>query len=818
MLKFISLLSLIIFSFFFTNAQVPNFFSHQSYVRNTNGQAVTSSPVGARISILSGSASGTTVYSERHNLTTDPNGMLNFLIGSGTVLSGNISTIQWDKNSFFIKTEFDITGGANYTLSDVSQLYAVPYALYAGNGNKNGTSVGQMKYWNGTDWMLLPPGNHGDNLVFCDGKPLWGNCIKENVYVLDSSKFTLFYDTTLINAGIFKFQFSGAPPNYKAGDVIIVATNEGFLRKVTGVNVSGNIATYNTQQATYAEVFQNSSFAFNINSSGMTNVSARMTETPGDLPWIINDATIADNKWVKLSIKDASFNFFPNWKFDFKYGNNEVEHFEVSTQAAKLNGTMKFDYEVFAQPISFDTTISKNLLRRRKLLKFWIPTPLPLIRIPVFVVMESALKFDTKFSVTGGTISRAVQYDINRQFDMGIVYDNGAWNNYFKQVNGDTLFLNARSPVNANFELECKIYPEVSFKIMNVFGPFANYKVIGNAKAKVQISPFAFDYSLGIDKEYEIGVRTDKKIIGFDDNLEFVKRKRTDILRFNSPDSVFAVSGNNQNGNLGEYLSQPIKVKVVDSWGNPEKGVPVYFSVISGGGSVDNLKVNTDASGFAFTNWKLGTIGGVEQKVEATVKNGSGAQIASSPVTFTATFADCNLQSFTDPRDGKVYKKVKIGTQEWMAENLNYETGNSWCYNNNSSNCTIYGRIYDWETAKNACPSGWHLPSDAEWTTLTNFLGLESGAGGKMKSTGTQYWLPPNTAATNSSCFSGLPGGYRFVDGTFFLIGSFGYWWSSTEDGTTNAWFRRLRSDFGDVQRVTVPKTNHGFSVRCLRD
>jgi len=638
MLKFISLFSLIIFTFFLANAQAPLFFSHQSCVRNTNGQLVASSPVGVRISILSGSASGTTVYSERHNLTTDPNGILNFFIGSGSVLSGKFSTIQWDKNSFFIKTEADLTGGSNYTLSDVSQLYSVPYALYAGNGNKSGTDVGQMKYWDGADWMLLPPGSQGDKLVFCDGKPLWGNCIQANVYVVDSSNFILLYDTTLINAGIFKFQFSGVPPNYKAGDVIIVTTNEGFLRRVTDVNVSGNIATYNTQQATYAEVFQNASFTFDINSSGMTNVSARTAETPVDEPWTINDVTIADNKWLSLSIKEASFNFSPNWKFDFKYGNNEVEHFEVGTQAAKLNGSIKFDYEIFNQPSSFDTTISKILLRRRKLFKVWVPTPIPFIRIPVFVAMECALKSDTKISLALGTVSRAVQYDIDRQFDLGIVYDNGAWNNYYKQINQDTLFVNARSPINANFELDYKIYPEVSFKIMNVFGPFANIKFVANANGKINISSTAFDYSLGLSAETEIGVRADKKIIGLDDNLEFVKKENIEILQFNSPDSVFVFSGNNQAGNLGEYLPQPIKVKVVDSWGNPEKGVPVFFSVVSGGGSVDNLKVNTDASGYAFTNWKLGTIDDVEQKVEAKVKNGSGTQIAS--VKFTnATIA-----------------------------------------------------------------------------------------------------------------------------------------------------------------------------------
>lgn len=177
---------------------------------------------------------------------------------------------------------------------------------------------------------------------------------------------------------------------------------------------------------------------------------------------------------------------------------------------------------------------------------------------------------------------------------------------------------------------------------------------------------------------------------------------------------------------------------------------------------------------------------------------------------------NCNLLSFTDIRDGKVYKKVQIGTQEWMAENLNYSTGNSWCYDNNPSNCNVYGRLYDWETAKTACPSGWHLPSDAEWTTLTSFLGGEAVAGGKMKSTNA-FWEAPNAGATNSSCWSGLPGGLRYGDGVFNAIGSLGSWWSSTEGSTLDAWYSRLGYSSSAFVRYYFYKSN-GFSVRCLRD
>ncbi len=115
------------------------------------------------------------------------------------------------------------------------------------------------------------------------------------------------------------------------------------------------------------------------------------------------------------------------------------------------------------------------------------------------------------------------------------------------------------------------------------------------------------------------------------------------------------------------------------------------------------------------------------------------------------------------------------------------------------------------------CPTGWHLPSDAEWTTLTTYLGGESVAGGKMKEAGESHWTSPNTGATNESGFTALPGGYRLYLGSFYFIGLYGYWWSSTEHATSSAWRRDLGYSTSYVYRTINDKEN-GFSVRCLRD
>jgi uncharacterized protein (TIGR02145 family) len=119
---------------------------------------------------------------------------------------------------------------------------------------------------------------------------------------------------------------------------------------------------------------------------------------------------------------------------------------------------------------------------------------------------------------------------------------------------------------------------------------------------------------------------------------------------------------------------------------------------------------------------------------------------------------------------------------------------------------------------KNVCPTGWHVPTDAEWTTLTTYLGGESVAGGKMKEAVLGHWNSPNEEATNESGFAGLPGGSRNTGGLFRNVGDFGYWWSSTEFFTSNAWHRELFHGVGGVYRSNHYHKGFGFSVRCLRD
>jgi len=178
------------------------------------------------------------------------------------------------------------------------------------------------------------------------------------------------------------------------------------------------------------------------------------------------------------------------------------------------------------------------------------------------------------------------------------------------------------------------------------------------------------------------------------------------------------------------------------------------------------------------------------------------------------------MGSFTDNRDGRTYKTVSyedplLGAKlTIMAENLDYKITGSYAYNNNEQYRKNLGLLYTWEAAKKGCPSGWHLPSDSEWSRLIALIGNEGTAGEAMKS--TKGWVE-NGNGTNSSGFNAMPAGYRNTDGTFRGIGKGGYFWSSTEKSEDSAWRRILFYGNSGVYRYDNNDSS-GSSVRCLRD
>jgi uncharacterized protein (TIGR02145 family) len=201
---------------------------------------------------------------------------------------------------------------------------------------------------------------------------------------------------------------------------------------------------------------------------------------------------------------------------------------------------------------------------------------------------------------------------------------------------------------------------------------------------------------------------------------------------------------------------------------------------------------------------------------------------------FTTT---ATSQTVTDI-DGNTYNTVQIGTQVWMSENLKtsrYRNGGlipnvvddtelealttgAWCYNHFAGNNAINDKFYNWFATQgdSLCPTGWHVPSDAEWTVLVDYLGGKRVAGGKLKFAGTAYWNSPNTGATNESGFSALPSGY-LLNGSFRYIRNLVYFWSTTQYSYFSAYDRHLNYYLASLNRGIVIKTD-GLSIRCLKD
>jgi len=183
--------------------------------------------------------------------------------------------------------------------------------------------------------------------------------------------------------------------------------------------------------------------------------------------------------------------------------------------------------------------------------------------------------------------------------------------------------------------------------------------------------------------------------------------------------------------------------------------------------------------------------------------------------------------NFTDPRDGKVYKTIKIGKQTWMAENLNYDASGSKCYNNDPANSQKYGRLYDWKTAKKVCPPGWHLPSDEEWQELVDFAGGKKIAGKKLRAKIGWNGKEKSLNGPDEYGFAALPGGRGTPGGNFDGGGYDGHWWGASESDRQFARGRfyhptiaYCRQMFGFLDDVLWNCSNKNclLSVRCVQD
>jgi formylglycine-generating enzyme len=293
-------------------------------------------------------------------------------------------------------------------------------------------------------------------------------------------------------------------------------------------------------------------------------------------------------------------------------------------------------------------------------------------------------------------------------------------------------------------------------------------------------------------------------------------------------------------------------VGYVPNWANNYMGFRVASGKIPGNNNPSEISTSKTVTKSETTTGKRGVTSTSTTTTSSTTKISFGktkiatgtepntASTASTTSTVSTSTAVLTVPGTISDIDGNIYHLDTIGRQIWLVENLKttkyndgspiplIKDGHAWsrlttagyCFYNNdvTFNKATYGAIYNWYTVNTnkLCPNGWHVPSDAEWKTLTNYLGGEDAAGGKLKETGISHWSTPNDGATNSSGFTALPGGYRQEDGSFYNINDDNTWWSSTLNNN-NAFGRNVNYNYSYVTNTSYNK-NFGFSVRCLRD
>ena len=767
-------------------AQVPNSFSYQMVIRNGNNELVANTTVGIRIGLLGGNAADTLWYEEEHKVKTNLNGLAYITIGKGNILKGAVSTIDWTRGPFFIKSETDPTGGTNYSLIIVSQMLSVPYAIYAKTAEKlsvpvtesdplfsksiaKGITAEDTARWSKREVI---DGNSGGGGVVFEIDPVFNTSVAKSIRSVDTASWN--------NKLNLRDTLSMLRPYLRAADTASLSNRLNQKVDLNQLNTNTltldgkiNIADTANMMANYRTGI-NSKVNIADTALMLTPYLRSLDTSSMLLPYLLDADTVnmlANYRTginSKVNIADTALMLLPYLR-------------GADTSAMLANYRRDIGAKVnIADTASMLTPYLRSLDTSSMLLPY---------------LMDA----DTLNMLTNYRAGINAKVNIADTSNMLLPYLRDADTtsmllHYLLDADTTAMLANYRTGINA----------KVNFA--DTSNMLANYQTGINSKVNiVDTSNMLANYRTGINAKVNIA-----------DTLNMLANYRTALnlkAPLASPTFTGTVSGIDK-----------IMVGLVNVDNTTDASKPVSSATQT----ALNIKVNiSDTTSMLSTYLR---------KADAII---SDLQNQVALLVGLTALVDI---------DGNNYSLVKIGNQIWMKENLKVSRyrngdlipvvtdnsswsalgtgGRSWYSNDSTTYENPYGNLYNWyavNDSRKLCPLGWHVPIDAEWTTLTDFLGGMSVAGGKMKSTGTTYWTSESAGIDNSSGFSALPGGYRNNVGSFIYINTDAFFWSATPDTYGRAWFRNLSHNFGSVYNYDYLgnyglNQSFGASVRCLRD
>ena len=759
-------------------AQAPQKFSYQAVVRNANNQLMVNANVGVRVSVVQGSIFGASVFVETHNVTTNVNGLLTLEVGDGTALQGSMSDINWGNGPYFLKTEMDPNGGTNYSITSTQQLLSVPYALYAAEaGNVPDFSVttdivdGVGTYVTITDasgpHTFLVPTSSSSGGTFVQQQADWAET-----------------DTTMAS------YIRNKP------DLAPVATSGDYhdlMNAPTTPNLDSLLNTFNQALASLTQRVDSlqggvpitpdttAPVNFHCESSTLTDVDGNIYNTVliGNQCWMrenLRCSHYADGSPIQLggiTSNTVAYRYYPNHSSS-----------NVATYGYLYNWSA-LTHEI---PVSSENTVG---IRGVCPAGWRIPTETEWNQLVSYMGSQSEYTLNGYSSY----IAKALSFT-------------NYWNNSnYNYAPGNNMSSNNASGFSA---VPAGIYN-------GNYGDFGNYAYFWTSTESSSLSAKAFviytnsastNFS-SYEKSYGMSVRC---VLG--DTMTLTIPSVTTDAASNIRISA-AISGGNVNATGGANVT----AKGVCWSTSPNPTIDDSFTVDGSGTGIFTSELADLTQGTTYylrayaTNF-VGTAYGEEVSVTTLAVPDGDAQ----PCPNNATVTDV---------DGNVYNTVQIGDQCWMRENLrvthyadssiiplgatsSYSETSPCRYNpnNSASNVATYGYLYNWpavmhdESPSNEdpsgvqgiCPSGWHVPSEAEWGQLMNYLNAHeqyfcgtnanyiakalASTEGWENSTNT-YVPGNNPSVNNATGFSAMPAGY--YSGSFSYFGTYAYFWSTSE-------------------------------------